>query len=344
MTKLDSINQTRTEDKKNKKRTALTFIVSVCALFVIIYFNLSIGSSRIALDDFKDYFLTHSDSKQTFLIHNVRMPRMLAGLLIGGALGLAGLLMQAMTRNPLASPQIFGVNSGASFVIVFITMIMPALSTYATILAFIGAFIGRLTVYALSGSTRGMMPVKLALAGMAIHLFFSSLTQGIILLNEDATSTVMFWLVGSLSSVTWTQVLGITPWLIIAFICTVLISKQLTIMELGEDLATSLGQNVKLMRVMIGILVIVLAGTSVSIAGPIGFVGLIVPHIVKYYIKTDYRFMVPLTMIIGANLLLLSDVLSRLIAFPFESPVGIVTSFIGAFYFLAITIKGVKRL
>lgn len=344
MTKLDSINQTRTEDKKNKKRTALTFIVSVCALFVIIYFNLSIGSSRIALDDFKDYFLTHSDSKQTFLIHNVRMPRMLDGLLIGGALGLAGLLMQAMTRNPLASPQIFGVNSGASFVIVFITMIMPALSTYATILAFIGAFIGGLTVYALSGSTRGMTPVKLALAGMAIHLFFSSLTQGIILLNEDATSTVMFWLVGSLSSVTWTQVLGITPWLIIAFICTVLISKQLTIMELGEDLATSLGQNVKLMRVMIGILVIVLAGTSVSIAGPIGFVGLIVPHIVKYYIKTDYRFMVPLTMIIGANLLLLSDVLSRLIAFPFESPVGIVTSFIGAFYFLAITIKGVKRL
>ncbi|MDR5650505.1 FecCD family ABC transporter permease [Staphylococcus nepalensis] len=344
MTKLDSINQTRTEDKKNKKRTALTFIVSVCALFVIIYFNLSIGSSRIALDDFKDYFLTHSDSKQTFLIHNVRMPRMLAGLLIGGALGLAGLLMQAMTRNPLASPQIFGVNSGASFVIVFITMIMPALSTYATILAFIGAFIGGLTVYVLSGSTRGMTPVKLALAGMAIHLFFSSLTQGIILLNEDATSTVMFWLVGSLSSVTWTQVLGITPWLIIAFICTVLISKQLTIMELGEDLATSLGQNVKLMRVMIGILVIVLAGTSVSIAGPIGFVGLIVPHIVKYYIKTDYRFMVPLTMIIGANLLLLSDVLSRLIAFPFESPVGIVTSFIGAFYFLAITIKGVKRL
>lgn len=344
MTKLDSINQTRTEDKKNKKRTALTFIVSVCALFVIIYFNLSIGSSRIALDDFKDYFLTHSDSKQTFLIHNVRMPRMLAGLLIGGALGLAGLLMQAMTRNPLASPQIFGVNSGASFVIVFITMIMPALSTYATILAFIGAFIGGLTVYALSGSTRGMTPVKLALAGMAIHLFFSSLTQGIILLNEDATSTVMFWLVGSLSSVTWTQVLGITPWLIIAFICTVLISKQLTIMELGEDLATSLGQNVKLMRVMIGILVIVLAGTSVSIAGPIGFVGLIVPHIVKYYIKTDYRFMVPLTMIIGANLLLLADVLSRLIAFPFESPVGIVTSFIGAFYFLATTIKGVKRL
>src|SRR5699024_9098582 len=126
MTKSHSINQTKTEDKKNNKRTALTFIVSVCALFVIIYFN--------------DYCFAHSQTKQTFLIHNVRIPRMLAGLFIGAALGLAGLLMQAMTRNPLASPQIFGVNSGASFVIVLITMIVPSLSSYATIFAFIGVF------------------------------------------------------------------------------------------------------------------------------------------------------------------------------------------------------------
>ena len=116
-----------------------------------------------------------------------------------------------------------------------------------------------------------------------------------------------------------------------AFIATIIISRQLTIMELGEDLATALGQNVKVIRIVTGLLVIVLAGTSVSIAGPIGFVGLIVPHIVKHYIRTDYKLMVPLTMIIGADLLLLSDVLSRLITYPFESPVGIVTSFIGDF-------------
>ncbi|OEL04063.1 iron-siderophore ABC transporter permease [Staphylococcus succinus] len=343
MTKSKRISQTDTNDNKMQTRTALTFFVSVCALFVIIYFNLSVGSSHIAIQDFKDYFWSHTDTKQTFLIHNVRMPRMVAGLLIGAALGLAGLLMQAMTRNPLASPQIFGVNSGASFVIVFITMVVPALTAYSTILAFIGAFIGGLTVYMLSGSTRGMTPVKLALAGMAIHLFFSSLTQGIILLNEDATSTVMFWLVGSLSTIKWAQIMGILPWLVMAFIGTIIISRQLTIMELGEDLAKALGQNVKVIRITTGLLVIVLAGASVSIAGPIGFVGLIVPHIVKHYIRTDYKLMVPLTMIIGADLLLLSDVLSRLIAFPFESPVGIVTSFIGALYFLAITVKGVDR-
>lgn len=343
MTKQSNISQTNTKDTKMQKRTALTFIVSVCALFVIMYLNLRIGSSQININDFKDYIL-NDHTKQTNLIHSVRMPRMLAGLIIGAALALSGLLMQAMTRNPLASPQIFGVNSGASFVVVLITMLIPALSDFSTILAFVGAFIGGLTVYLLSGSTKGMTPVKLALAGMAIHLFFSSMTQGIILLNEDATTSVMFWLVGSLSTIKWAQVIAILPWLIIAFIITILIARQLTIMELGEDLATALGQNVKMLRLITGVLVIVMAGASVSVAGPIGFVGLIVPHIVKHYIRTDYKLMVPLTMIIGADLLMLSDVLSRLVAYPFESPVGIVTAFLGAIYFLVITIKGVESL
>src|SRR5699024_12748788 len=133
--------------------------------------------------------------------------------------------------------------------------------------------------------------------GMAIHLFFSSMTQGIILLNEDATSTVMFWLVGSLSSITWTQVLGILPWLILAFICTIIISKQLTIMELVEDLATSLGHNVKLIRMINVILVIVLASTSVSFASPIDYLCLIVRHIDKPSLQTSYRLVVPITII-----------------------------------------------
>lgn len=344
MDKVKRISQTNRSESKIQKRTALIFIVSVGALFVMMYFNLTVGASHITTKDFIDYLWTHDQTKQTFLIHNVRMPRMIAALFIGAALSVAGLLMQAMTRNPLASPQIFGVNSGASFVIVFITMLIPALTPFATILAFFGAFVGGLTVYLLSGSTKGITPIKLALAGMAIHLFFTSMTQGIILLNEHATSTVMFWLVGSLSTINWTQILGILPWLIIAFIGTIMIAKQLTIMELGEQLAISLGQNVKVVRIIIAILVILLAGTSVSVAGPIGFVGLIVPHIVKYYVHTNYRVMIPLAIIIGADLLLLSDVLSRLIAFPFESPVGIVTSFVGALYFLAITAKGVDRI
>lgn len=343
MAKLKVFSQTKIKQDK-PKRAALIFIVSACLLFIVMYLNLAIGSSHITTHDIFSYFTGHTNTKATFLVHNVRMPRMLGGLLIGAALALAGLLMQAMTRNPLASPQIFGVNSGASFVIVLITLAIPSLSSISTILAFIGAFIGGLTVYLLSGSTQKITPIKLALAGMAVHLFFSSLTQGIILLNEDSTTTVMFWLVGSLSTIKWAQIMNILPWLIIAFVVTILMGRQLSILELGEDLAKGLGQKIQLIRIMIGILVIVLAGTSVSIAGPIGFVGLIVPHIVKHYVSRNYLLMIPLSMIIGADLLLLSDVLSRLIAFPFESPVGIVTSFLGAVYFLAITIRGVDRL
>ena len=268
---------------------------------------------------------------------------MLAGLVIGGALGIAGLLMQAITRNPLASPQIFGVNAGASFVIVLITVLIPSLGSYSTILAIIGAFFGGFTVYTLSVSTKSITPVKLALAGMAIHLFFSSMTQGIILLNEDSNDTVMFWLVGSLAGIKWNQIMMILPCIVIAVIVTVFMGRQLTTMELGDDIARSLGQRTEIVRMIIGILVIVLAGMSVSIAGPIGFVGLIVPHIVKRYVSKNYLVMLPLTFIFGADLLLISDVLCRLITYPFESPVGIVTSFVGAFYFLFITVRGVNR-
>lgn len=259
-------------------------------------------------------------------------------------MAVSGLLMQAMTRNPLASPKIFGVSSGASFFIVFVTIIIPALEYYALYLGVIGAFIGGLTVYTLSGATKGMTPIKLALAGMAIHLFFSSMTEGIIILNENSNEQVMFWLVGSLSSMKWDEILTILPWIIGALIVTIFIGRQLTIMELGDDIAKGLGQNINKVRIIIGLLVIILTGMSVSVAGPIGFVGLIVPHIVKRYVSKNYLVMIPLTFIIGADLLLLSDVLSRLITYPYESPVGIVTSFVGALYFLFITIKGVKRI
>ena len=153
--------------------------------------------------------------------------------------------------------------------------------------------------------------MKLALAGMAIHLFFSSMTQGIILLNEDSNDTVMFWLVGSLAGIKWNQIMMILPCIVIAVIVTVFMGRQLTIMELGDDIARSLGQRTEIVRMIIGILVIVLAGMSVSIAGPIGFVGLIVPHIVKRYVSKNYLVMLPLTFIFGAELLLRSDGLCR---------------------------------
>ena len=191
--------------------------MGVCLLYFSI-FEFSDWFFKIQFNDILSYVTGHTNTKATFLIHNVRMPRMLAGLIIGGALAIAGLLMQAITKNPLASPQIFGVNAGASFVIVLITVLIPSLGSYSTILAIIGAFLGGFTVYTLSGSTKSITPIKLALAGMAIHLFFSSMTQGIIILNEDSNDTVMFWLVGSLAGIKWQQIIFILPFLLLAIL------------------------------------------------------------------------------------------------------------------------------
>lgn len=342
MTMVNKDSQSAIEQKR--KSALHSLLLWVCAFFISVYLNLAIGSSKIQFNDILSYVTGHTNTKATFLIHNVRMPRMLAGLIIGGALAIAGLLMQAITKNPLASPQIFGVNAGASFVIVLITVLIPSLGSYSTILAIIGAFLGGFTVYTLSGSTKSITPIKLALAGMAIHLFFSSMTQGIIILNEDSNDTVMFWLVGSLAGIKWQQIIFILPFLLLAIFVTIFMGRQLTILELGDDIARGLGQRTEIVRMIVGILVVVLAGVSVSIAGPIGFVGLIVPHIVKRYINKNYVLMIPLTFIFGATLLLISDVLCRLITYPFESPVGIVTSFVGAFYFLFITVRGVNRI
>ncbi|ARJ50327.1 FecCD family ABC transporter permease [Staphylococcus lutrae] len=325
-----------------RRRTTLTFIVSVCFLIFAIVLNLAIGSSKISFQSMLDYFFHLQTTKETFLIHQVRIPRMIAGACIGASLAVAGVLMQAMTRNPLASPQIFGVNAGASFAVVLITVLLPSFAHHTVVFAFIGAFIGGLAVYVLADTTKGMTPLKLALAGMTIHLFFTSLTQGIILLNEDATTTVMFWLVGALHTIKWPQIYQVLPWLIGGLIAALFLARQLAILNLGDQLATGLGQNTKLIRALAGLIVIVLAGASVSVAGPIGFVGLIVPHIVKHYLNRNYFLIIILSMIMGANLLLISDVISRLIAFPFESPVGIVTAFVGALYFLWITMRGVK--
>lgn len=152
----------------------------------------------------------------------------------------------------------------------------------------------------------------------------------------------MFWLVGALHTIKWPDIIHILPWIMTGLVMALFLGRQLAILELGDELAKGLGQNTQRVRAIAGLIVVVLAGACVSIAGPIGFVGLIVPHIVKYYLNRNYFLIILLSMIIGANLLLISDVVSRLIAFPFESPVGIVTSFIGALYFLWITMRGVK--
>ena len=280
-------------------------------------------------------------SKETLVLTTLRLPRLVLGLILGANLAVAGALMQAVTRNPLASPQVFGVNAGASLFVVLALLLFPALGTANLVyFAFFGAMIGGLLVFSFA-SVRGMTSLKLALVGMAIHLLLTSLTKGLILFNDRITN-VLYWLSGSISDSGWIEVRLILPWSIIGLILAFSLAKSLAIFQLGQDVAVGLGQNITRIRMLAAVAVVLLAGVTVAVAGAIGFIGLMVPHIVRRLVGEDYRYVLPVSALCGGLLLTSADVLARFIAYPYESPVGIVTALLGAPFFLYLAKRQTK--
>ncbi|WP_129707286.1 FecCD family ABC transporter permease [Priestia megaterium] len=325
--------------QKQKMNKYIVLVASVCLLIIGMILHVAVGSSAVSFTEVIKAIFAPDDSKQTTIVQTLRLPRAVLAALIGASLAAAGALMQAITRNSLASPQVFGVNAGASLAIVIAFILFPDLTSQSTVyIAFLGAALGGITVY-LFASGGKTTHVKLALAGMAVHLFLSSLTQGVIVLNEQATD-VLYWLVGSINGKDWTHVKILLPWSFLGLLLAFGSSRSISILVLGENMATGLGEKVKWIRFFAGILVIMLAGASVAVAGPIGFVGLIVPHIARKLVGGDYQRILPFSALLGAILLVYADVLSRFIAYPFESPVGIVTALIGAPFFLYLARKG----
>lgn len=324
---------------KGKVKIYSTAITAIVLLILGIIISVSVGVADVNLLMVLKSFFETNPSKDQLIIQTLRLPRAIIGALVGANLAVAGALMQAITRNSLTSPQVFGVNAGASLFIVTAFALFPSLSSPSLVFsAFIGAAIGGITVYSFA-SGGGMTHVKLALAGMAVHFLLSSLTQGIIIFSEQAKD-VLYWLVGSINGKSWTHVMIILPWSISGLFIALLLSRSISILVLGESTAQGLGQQVNRIRILAGILVIILAGSSVAVAGPIGFVGLIVPHIVRRVLGGDYQRIIPFSALFGAILLVYADILARFIAYPFESPVGIVTAIIGAPFFLYLARKG----
>ncbi|MBK5500029.1 FecCD family ABC transporter permease [Peribacillus sp. TH14] len=324
---------------RSKMKVYCTAIAGIVLLILGVITSISVGAADIDVAMVLKSFFEVDSSKEQTIIRTLRLPRALVGALVGANLAVAGALMQAITRNSLASPQVFGVNAGASFFIVTSFVFFPNLSSVSLVcIAFIGAAVGGMAVYSFA-SGGGMTQVKLALAGMAVHFFLSSLTQGMIIFNEQAKD-VLYWLVGSINGKTWTHVNVILPWSLSGLFVAVLFSRSVSILVLGENMAQGLGQRVYRIRILAGILVIILAGSSVAVAGPVGFIGLIIPHIVRRLVGGDYRRIIPFSALFGALLLVYADILARFIAYPFESPVGIVTAIIGAPFFLYLAKRG----
>ncbi|UWA54269.1 Fe(3+)-siderophore ABC transporter permease [Klebsiella aerogenes] len=300
-------------------------------LALAIALSLLIGAKPLPPSVIVDAFSGSCQSADCTIVLDARLPRTLAGLLAGCALGLAGALMQTLTRNPLADPGLLGVNSGASFAIVLGAALLGITSPQEQLLmAFCGAFVASLLV-AFTGSQGGgqLSPVRLTLAGVALAAVLEGLSNGIALLNPDVYDQLRFWQAGSLDIRTLQTLKIVLLPVLIAAVVTLFLSRALNSLSLGADTATALGSRVARTQ-LIGLLAItVLCGSATALVGPIAFIGLMMPHMARWLVGADHRWSLPVTLLATPALLLFADVLGRLLV-PSELRVSVVSAFIGA--------------
>ncbi|MBY7850325.1 iron chelate uptake ABC transporter family permease subunit [Vibrio fluvialis] len=311
------------------------FLVAWCALFAYSAVPVSAVDALTALWAPNEQVIAH------VIVRDIRLPRVLDAALVGASLAAAGTLMQGLTRNPLASPSLFGVNAGAALGMALVTTVFAASSPLSSPLA---AMIGGLSAWCLvmilggawkMGAERG----QLVLAGIAISALCSALTKASVILVEDQAASVMAWLAGSFAHVEWRTWHMSWPPLSLALVLSMLLAPKVNVLAMGDERVKSLGVNLTLLRVLVGLTVLVLVGISVSTVGAIAFVGLIVPHMARLLVGYDHRILLPVVMLLGAMLTLGADVISRAVVFPTETPAGAVLALIGAPCFLYLVRK-----
>ncbi|MFK4811851.1 FecCD family ABC transporter permease [Devosia sp. ZW T5_3] len=271
----------------------------------------------------------------------LRIPRTLLAVLAGSALGLAGAVMQGVTRNPLADPGILGVNTGASLAVVIGVAWFNISSADAYIwTAIAGAGLTTAFVYTIGSMGRGgATPLKLALAGVATSIAFSSLVTAVVLPRNDIAGGIRSWQIGGVGGATFERILPVMPFLAVGLAIGLLSARRLNSLALGDDLAAGLGERVALARAVAALGAILLCGATTAVCGPIGFLGLVVPHLCRLLVGPDYRWLLPFSTLGGASLLLAADIAGRIIARPAELDVGIVTAFIGAPFFVWVVMQ-----
>lgn len=324
------------------KKFVLSIILCLALLSIMAVFSISLGAKNIAFSKVVDVLLGNDpDSLEAAIIFQ-RIPRTVFGILAGGALGISGALMQSITRNPIADPSILGVNTGASlFVVAGIAFFNITVAYQYIWLSITGAGVTAVFVYSVASMGKdGATPLKLALSGSAVSIVLGSLVSTIMLPNNRVMEAFRFWQVGSIGSATWENIMLISPFLIVGFIISMFISGYLNNLALGDEAATALGTNVVMTRTIGALASVLLCGATTALAGPIGFVGLIIPHIIWLIFGSEMSKMLPLSFLGSAILMLISDVIGRIISLPGETEVGIVTAVLGAPVFILAIRKG----
>ncbi|MFJ6704848.1 MULTISPECIES: FecCD family ABC transporter permease [unclassified Streptomyces] len=313
----------------------------VALLVLLSLLSVALGALNVPLGQVVRSVLGHPPSRLVDnVIWSVRIPRTLLGLATGAALGMSGALMQALTRNPLADPGILGVSAGASFAIVVSVAVFGVGSLYGYVwFAFAGALAASVLVFLLGRS--GATPVKLALAGVAVTSLLSSLTSAVVLTDQDALDRYRFWSAGTLADQDSGDLLRILPFLAVGAVLALSCAPALNSMALGDDVAASLGRRLGLVRLQGVTAVVLLTGASVSVIGPVVFLGLVVPHIARVLaqaagIGPDHRWLLPISAALAPVLLLTADIAGRLVARPTEIQAGVLVAFLGGPFFIAL--------
>ncbi|MFI1813426.1 FecCD family ABC transporter permease [Streptomyces sp. NPDC020422] len=332
-TSAEPVGPVRKPTRSNSLR-AVGLVAAVGVLLLVCVLSVMIGAKPVPLGDVWHGLFQNSGIRNDVVIHDVRVPRTLLGLLVGLALGLSGAVMQGLTRNPLAEPGLLGVNAGAAAAVVSAIAFLGITDTGSYVwLAFVGAGLVSVLVYVLGGS-RSATPVRLALAGTAATAALYGYVNAVQLLNSAALDRLRFWTVGSLASATMDTVTQVAPFILVGAVLALLIARPLNAMELGDDTARALGAHLNRTRLVAMVAVTLMCGAATAACGPIVFLGLMVPYIVRSITGPDMRWILPYAAVLSPVLLLGSDIIGRVVARPSELQVGIVTALVGGPVFI----------
>lgn len=329
------------QDKRSKQRIAAIILGIICLIAALI-FGVIQGSVKFSVSEIYQSILAPLDSESYRIIYHLRIPRVITAALVGSNLALAGCILQGVLRNPLADPGIIGVSSGAGLAAMLIMILLPEYTGLIPIAAFVGALVATCVVFALSWE-RGINPLRLILAGVAIAAFFGGGMSALMVFFSDRVQGTVNWMAGGFQGRSWEHVKMILPYSAVGIVGVLASYRYLNALQLGDEVAKGLGVKVERARIILIILAALLAASAVSVAGLLGFVGLIIPHIMRLIVGSDFEYLLPTSMFFGAVLVVVADTVARTVFSPLEIPVGIFMAFLGAPFFLYLLKRKMHR-
>lgn len=329
-------SKTASRDGRPASRLAISLTVVVGAICFGVVFSLAVGAVDISLPTVWSTLLSPDDSPTSRIVWEARLGRAVCALLAGCNLAVAGVLLQGVTRNPLADPGLIGVTAGAGLAATLVLAVLPGKAAMLPLAAFVGALVSALFVFAVSWRPGGgVSPIRMILAGVAVNAILAAVIGFLVTAFADRVPAAMFWMTGSFNGRTWDHVWLMAPYSVVGLVIAWFVQRSMRAMELGDDSAATLGVHVERTRILSFAAAALLAGSAASVAGLVGFIGLVVPHVVRLLLGTN-RALLPASALAGGGLLLWSDIAARTVLAPSELAVGIVTGLIGGPYFIAL--------